>query len=154
LRATCASSLVELGVDAAQSFTKYPGEHLDIRLPGLGGFDLQAELAKANIHIPVIFLTGHGDIPMTVKAMKAGAIDFLTKPFREQEMLDAVTGALERDRKRRAEDQSNSEVRAVEFARQKEELSSLAPKYYFPSSPPLALSSVFTSGYISNETRA
>jgi FixJ family two-component response regulator len=85
---------------------------LDIRLPGLGGFDLQAELAKANIHIPVIFLTGHGDIPMTVKAMKAGAIDFLTKPFREQEMLDAVTGALERDRKRRAEDQSNSEVRA------------------------------------------
>jgi FixJ family two-component response regulator len=85
---------------------------LDIRLPGVGGFDLQAELAKANIHIPIIFLTGHGDIPMTVKAMKAGAIDFLTKPFRDQEMLDAVTGALERDRKRRAEDKSNSEVRA------------------------------------------
>jgi FixJ family two-component response regulator len=85
---------------------------LDIRLPGVGGLDLQAELAKANIHIPVIFLTGHGDIPMSVKAMKAGATDFLTKPFREQEMLDAVTGALERDRKRRAEDKSNSEVRA------------------------------------------
>ena len=74
---------------------------LDIRLPGLSGLDFQAELAKANVHIPIIFITGHGDIPMTVRAMKGGAVDFLTKPFREQEMLDAVVKAIERDRKRR-----------------------------------------------------
>jgi FixJ family two-component response regulator len=74
---------------------------LDIRLPGLSGLDFQAELAKANIHIPIIFMTGHGDIPMTVRAMKGGAIDFLTKPFRDQDMLDAVVRAIERDRKRR-----------------------------------------------------
>ncbi len=77
---------------------------LDIRLPGLSGLDFQGELAKANIHIPVIFMTGHGDIPMTVKAMKGGAVDFLTKPFRDQDMLDAVTVAIERDRKRRETD--------------------------------------------------
>src|SRR6267154_1304184 len=74
---------------------------LDVRLPGLSGLEFQAELAKANIHIPIIFMTGHGDIPMTVKAMKGGAIDFLTKPFRDQDMLDAVVMAIERDRKRR-----------------------------------------------------
>jgi len=74
---------------------------LDIRLPGLSGLDFQTELAKANIHIPVIFMTGHGDIPMTVRAMKGGAVDFLTKPFRDQDMLDAVVAAIERDRKRR-----------------------------------------------------
>jgi len=74
---------------------------LDIRLPGLSGLDFQGELAKANIHIPVIFMTGHGDIPMTVRAMKGGAVDFLTKPFRDQDMLDAVMVAIERDRKRR-----------------------------------------------------
>jgi FixJ family two-component response regulator len=74
---------------------------LDIRLPGLSGLDFQVELAKANIHIPVIFMTGHGDIPMTVRAMKGGAVDFLTKPFRDQDMLDAVMAAIERDRKRR-----------------------------------------------------
>ena len=74
---------------------------LDIRLPGLSGLDFQAELAKANIHMPIIFMTGHGDIPMTVRAMKGGAIDFLTKPFRDQDMLDAVVMAIERDRKRR-----------------------------------------------------
>ncbi|MDB5612245.1 MAG: DNA-binding response regulator [Bradyrhizobium sp.] len=74
---------------------------LDIRLPGLSGLDFQTELAKANIHIPIIFITGHGDIPMTVRAMKGGAIDFLTKPFRDQDMLDAVVMAIERDRKRR-----------------------------------------------------
>jgi FixJ family two-component response regulator len=74
---------------------------LDIRLPSLSGLDLQAELAKAGISIPIIFVTGHGDIPMTVRAMKAGAVDFLPKPFREQDMLDAVRSALERDRKRR-----------------------------------------------------
>jgi FixJ family two-component response regulator len=77
---------------------------LDIRLPGLSGLDFQTELAKANIHIPIIFMTGHGDIPMTVRAMKGGAVDFLTKPFREQDMLDAVRAAIERDRKRREAD--------------------------------------------------
>jgi FixJ family two-component response regulator len=74
---------------------------LDIRLPGLSGLDLQSELAKANVHIPIIFITGHGDIPMTVRAMKGGAVDFLTKPFRDQDLLDAVRTAIERDRRRR-----------------------------------------------------
>ena len=74
---------------------------LDVRLPGLSGLDFQAELAKAQNEIPIIFITGHGDIPMSVKAMKAGAIEFLTKPFREQDILDAVRVALERDRARR-----------------------------------------------------
>jgi FixJ family two-component response regulator len=76
---------------------------LDIRLPRLSGLDFQAGLAKAGIHIPIIFMTGHGDIPMSVRAMKAGAVDFLTKPFRDQDMLDAVTTAIERDRNRRNE---------------------------------------------------
>jgi FixJ family two-component response regulator len=66
---------------------------LDIRLPGVSGLDFQTELVRANIHIPIIFMTGHGDIPMTVRAMEAGAIDFLTKPFRDQDMLDAVAAA-------------------------------------------------------------
>jgi FixJ family two-component response regulator len=77
---------------------------LDVRLPGLSGLDFQTELAKANIHIPIIFMTGHGDIPMTVRAMKGGAVDFLAKPFRDQDMLDAVVMAIERDRKRREAD--------------------------------------------------
>src|SRR6516164_6325487 len=85
---------------------------LDIRLPRLSGFDLQTELGRLGIKIPIIFITGHGDIPMSVKAMQAGAVDFLTKPFRDQEMLDAVTGALERDRKRRDEEQSDSDMRS------------------------------------------
>jgi len=84
---------------------------LDVRLPGLSGLDFQAELAKANIRIPIIFMTGHGDIPMSVQAMKAGAVDFLTKPFRDQDMLDAVAAALERDRNRRKEEQRLSELR-------------------------------------------
>jgi FixJ family two-component response regulator len=84
---------------------------LDVRLPGLSGLDFQAELAKADLHIPIIFMTGHGDVPMSVKAMKAGAIDFLTKPFRDQDMLDAVTGALERDRTRRESERTVSELR-------------------------------------------
>jgi FixJ family two-component response regulator len=71
---------------------------LDVRLPGLSGLDFQAELAKSQKQIPVIFITGHGDIPMTVKAMKAGAVEFLTKPFRDQDLLDAVRTALERAR--------------------------------------------------------
>jgi len=74
---------------------------LDVRLPGLSGLDFQTELAAAGLHIPIIFMTGHGDIPMTVKAMKAGAVEFLPKPFRDQDMLDAVQQALERDRDRR-----------------------------------------------------
>ena len=77
---------------------------LDVRLPGVSGLDFQGELARGGIHIPVIFVTGHGDIPMTVKAMKAGAIEFLTKPFRDQDMLDAIQVALERDRTRREQD--------------------------------------------------
>jgi FixJ family two-component response regulator len=85
---------------------------LDVRLPGVSGLDFQAELAKANIHIPIIFMTGHGDIPMSVQAMKAGAVDFLTKPFRDQDMLDAVAAAIERDRSRRKDEQRLSEVRA------------------------------------------
>jgi FixJ family two-component response regulator len=74
---------------------------LDVRLPGLSGLDFQTELAKADIQVPIVFMTGHGDIPMTVKAMKAGAIEFLPKPFRDQDMLDAVRLGLERDRARR-----------------------------------------------------
>jgi FixJ family two-component response regulator len=74
---------------------------LDVRLPGLGGLDFQAELTKADVRIPIVFITGHGDIPMSVRAMKAGAIDFLTKPFRDQELLDAVAAAIQRDQKRR-----------------------------------------------------
>src|SRR5437016_694329 len=86
---------------------------LDIRLPGLSGLDFQGELAKANIHIPVIFMTGHGDIPMTVRAMKAGAVDFLTKPFRDQDMLDAATMAIERDRKSRSDAKSLADLKAL-----------------------------------------
>jgi FixJ family two-component response regulator len=71
---------------------------LDVRLPGLSGLDLQRELAAAQITIPIIFITGHGDIPMTVQAMKAGAVEFLTKPFRDQELLDAIQQAIDRDR--------------------------------------------------------
>jgi len=76
---------------------------LDVRLPGSSGLDVQASLAGHGIDLPVVFMTGHGDIPMTVQAMKAGALDFLSKPFRDQDMLDAVTAAIERDRRRRAE---------------------------------------------------
>ena len=74
---------------------------LDVRLPGLSGIDIQRELAARNIRIPTIFLTGHGDIPMSVRAMKAGAVEFLTKPVRDQDLLDAVRVALEQDRARR-----------------------------------------------------
>jgi RNA polymerase sigma factor (sigma-70 family) len=77
---------------------------LDVRLPGLSGLDFQRELAARNARIPIIFLTGHGDIPMSVRAMKAGAVEFLTKPFRDQDLLDAVRIALDRDRARREQD--------------------------------------------------
>jgi len=85
---------------------------LDVRLPGLSGLDFQTELAKANIRVPIIFMTGHGDIPMTVKAMKAGAIEFLPKPFRDQDMLDAVRLGLERDRVRREGERGIADIRA------------------------------------------
>jgi FixJ family two-component response regulator len=74
---------------------------LDVRLPGVNGLEFQSALAKAGTNIPIVFMTGHGDIPMSVKAMKAGAIDFLPKPFRDQDMLDAVIRALDQDRNRR-----------------------------------------------------
>ncbi|HEY1755421.1 MAG TPA: response regulator transcription factor [Bryobacteraceae bacterium] len=70
---------------------------LDVRLPGLSGLDLQSELARAEIQTPIVFITGHGDIPMTVRAMKAGAVEFLTKPFRDQDLLDAIRQAIQRD---------------------------------------------------------
>lgn len=84
---------------------------LDIRLPGISGLDFQSHLAKAGINIPIIFITGHGDVPMTVRAMKAGAVDFLTKPFRDQDLLDAVAAAIERDRQRRSSDSALQELR-------------------------------------------
>jgi FixJ family two-component response regulator len=80
---------------------------LDIRLPGVSGLDFQTQLANSNIHVPIIMMTGHGDIPMSVRAMKGGAVDFLTKPFRDQDMLDAVAQAIERDRKRRDSDKTD-----------------------------------------------
>jgi FixJ family two-component response regulator len=83
---------------------------LDVRLRGLSGLDLQSELAARNCQVPIVFITGHGDIPMTVRAMKAGAVEFLTKPFRDQELLDAVHVALERDRARRAQDKEITDL--------------------------------------------
>jgi FixJ family two-component response regulator len=85
---------------------------LDIRLPKRSGLDFQSELIKANVKIPIIFITAHGDVPMSVRAMKAGAVDFLTKPFRDQDLLDAVANALERDRKRREEEKGVAELKA------------------------------------------
>jgi RNA polymerase sigma factor (sigma-70 family) len=93
---------------------------LDIRLPGISGLDFQQELAEANLRIPIIFITGHGDIPMSVRAMKAGAVEFLTKPFRDQDLLDAIQVALERDRVRRRH-QAETEVL-------RERLESLTPR--------------------------
>jgi FixJ family two-component response regulator len=93
---------------------------LDVRLPGASGLDLQRELAEANIHIPIIFITGHGDIPMSVRAMKAGAVEFLTKPFRDQDLLDAIKVGLERDRARRQHQ--------AETAMLRERLESLTPR--------------------------
>jgi RNA polymerase sigma factor (sigma-70 family) len=84
---------------------------LDVRLPGLGGLDFQAELTKAKIDIPIIFITGHADIPMTVRAMKAGAVEFLTKPIREQDLLDAVRTGLDRDRLRLERERETSALR-------------------------------------------
>jgi RNA polymerase sigma factor (sigma-70 family) len=83
---------------------------MDVRLRGLSGLDLQRELAARNIRIPIVFITGHGDIPMSVRAMKAGAVEFLTKPFRDQDLLDAIHVALERDRARREEEQERIQL--------------------------------------------
>jgi FixJ family two-component response regulator len=93
---------------------------LDVRLPGLSGLDLQQELARANVQIPIIFITGYGDIPMSVQAMKAGAVEFLTKPFREQDLLDAVRQAVERDR--------ISRHRKDELAAMRDRFQSLTPR--------------------------
>src|SRR6267143_4966600 len=84
---------------------------LDVSLPGVNGLDLQRELADAGVRIPIIFITGHGDIPMTVKAMKSGAVEFLTKPFRHQDLLDAINQALDRDRIARQEESELIELR-------------------------------------------
>jgi FixJ family two-component response regulator len=84
---------------------------LDVRLPGVSGLDFQTELTKANIQVPIIFITGHGDIPMSVRAMKAGAIEFLSKPIREQDLLDAVQVGLDKDRERREIDKTLSAAR-------------------------------------------
>ena len=93
---------------------------LDVRLPGICGLDFQRQLAEANIKIPIIFITAHGDIPMTVRAMKAGAVEFLTKPFRDQDLLDAIQVGLERDRARRQHQAETAQLR--------ERLESLTPR--------------------------
>jgi len=85
---------------------------LDVRMPGLSGLDLQRDLSEANIHIPIIFITGHGDIPMSVRAMKAGAVEFLTKPFRDQDLLDAIQQALDRDRRARSQQADSADLRS------------------------------------------
>jgi FixJ family two-component response regulator len=83
----------------------------DVRLPGMSGLDLQSQLSDLGIQLPIILITGHGDIPMSVRAMKAGAVDFLPKPFRDQDMIDAVSTAIERDRKRRLADEDVARIR-------------------------------------------
>jgi RNA polymerase sigma factor (sigma-70 family) len=93
---------------------------LDVRLPGISGLDFQRQLSEANINIPIIFISAHGDIPMTVRAMKAGAVEFLTKPFRDQDLLDAVQIALERDRTRRS--------KKAEIATLRQRYESLSPR--------------------------
>lgn len=85
---------------------------LDVRMPGLSGLDLQSELAEAGIRIPIVFITGHGDIPMSVRAMKAGAVEFLTKPFRDQDLLDAITQGIDRDRELRKQQADTADLRA------------------------------------------
>jgi len=92
---------------------------LDIRLPGISGLDFQRQLVEANVHLPIVFITGHGDIPMSVRAMKAGAVEFLTKPFRDQDLLDAIQAGLERDRVRRKQQAETAVLR--------ERLESLTP---------------------------
>src|SRR6202048_527137 len=112
---------VGLGVGLFASFQEFLGTArpdlpgcliLDVRLPGRSGLDLQDELAKANLHLPVIFISGHADVPMSVRAMKAGAVEVLTKPVRHQDWLDAIQRALANDRARRADERSFARLRA------------------------------------------
>ena len=84
---------------------------LDVRLPGISGLDFQSRSDRLGIHLPIVLMTGHSDVPMSVRAMKAGAVDFLPKPFRDQDMIDAVTAAIERDRERRAADSAAADIR-------------------------------------------
>jgi len=84
---------------------------LDVRLPGISGLDFPSRSDGLGVHLPIVLMTGHGDVPMSVRAMKAGAVDFLSKPFRDQDMIDAVTAAIERDRERRAADSATAEIR-------------------------------------------
>jgi len=111
---------IDLSVDAFDSPTSFLQRELleipscivlDIRMPGSSGLDFQTELRRFGVKIPIIFLTAHADVQMSVQAMKAGAVDFLTKPYREQDILDAVVAALERDRKRRQNDMASLELR-------------------------------------------
>jgi len=122
LRASVGRLLRSVGVDAQQfgSISDFLGSDppdgptclvLDVRLPGQSGLDLQRELAAANREIPIIFITGHGDIPMSVQAMKSGAIEFLTKPFRDQDLLDAIQLGLARDRARRESEKALTTLR-------------------------------------------
>jgi FixJ family two-component response regulator len=124
LRASIARLLRSLGMDVQlfASITDFLNSApppsptclvLDVRFPGQSGLDLQRELAEAHRELPIIFITGHGDIPMTVQAMKGGAIEFLTKPFRDQDLLDAIQQALERDRARRREQTEIAHLRKV-----------------------------------------
>jgi FixJ family two-component response regulator len=108
---------VELFASSAEFLARSPADAdsclvLDVRLPGISGLDFQGQLAKSGNNIPIVFMTGHGDVPMSVRAMKAGALDFLIKPFRDQDMLDAVSQALERDRGRRAAEGRLARLRA------------------------------------------
>lgn len=100
---------------------------LDVRLPGPSGLDFQAQLASANSHTPIVFITGYGDVPMSVQAMKAGAIEFLIKPFRSQDLLDAVQRGIEQDRARRTEEQTNAELwtRFASLTRREREIMAL-----------------------------
>ena len=123
MRAALENLVSSVGLDtrsfaSAQEFLAAPRpDHpaclvLDVRLPGISGLALQEELARSGIPLPIVFITGHGDVPMTVRAMKAGAVEFLTKPFDEQALLDAIHAAIERDRKRRSAAAASAELRA------------------------------------------
>lgn len=123
LRQAIAALLRSVGVDSrqygsSQEFLDAPTDDhagcllLDVRLPGMSGLDFQSQLAKLDNRLPIIMMTAHGDIPMSVQAMKAGAIDFLVKPFRDQDLLDAINLAVDRDRQRRIDDAGNDELNA------------------------------------------
>jgi FixJ family two-component response regulator len=122
IRASIQNLLKSVGLrsesfETAQDFLSRQGADgpsclvLDVRLPGLSGLDFQRKLVEAGIQTPIIFITGHGDIPMSVKAMKSGAVEFLTKPFRDQDLLDAIQQALERDRARRQQQSELGDLR-------------------------------------------